>query len=183
MSLSLMTNSVCWWCCHGIYKDALQMPKSYNQRRDTFVLKGVYCSWECMKAHCCTGSSEHHRGYIGGNMILLRKRMYGRGIPHGPIRPAPHFSKLKMFGGDMEIDEFRKCIKPDEGDAITNIPSEKGMSSIVATQATTNRDDNKMWEINNSVSTNEPLKLKRQKPLPRDQNNLASMLGLKKLAK
>jgi hypothetical protein len=36
----------------------------------------------------------------------------------------------------------------------------------------------KMYEIKGAVGTNEPLRLKRAKPLKRDQNNLESVLGL-----
>jgi hypothetical protein len=36
----------------------------------------------------------------------------------------------------------------------------------------------KLYEIKGTVGTNEPLRLKREKPLKRDQNNLESVLGL-----
>ena len=35
-----------------------------------------------------------------------------------------------------------------------------------------------MYEIKGAVGVNEPLRLKRAKPLKRDQNNLESVLGL-----
>ena len=37
---------------------------------------------------------------------------------------------------------------------------------------------NKMYEIKGATGTNEPLRLKRAKPLKRDKNNLESVLGL-----
>ena len=36
----------------------------------------------------------------------------------------------------------------------------------------------KMYEIKSASGTNEQLRLKREKPLKRDQNNLESVLGL-----
>jgi hypothetical protein len=141
-----------------------------------------------MKAHCAAGSSEYQRGLVGGNIMMLRKRLYGKALPHGPIKPAPHFSHLEMFGGSKTIEEFRSSIQADEGpkheDNVKIAASNTDcVSFIKAVTNTAGLDERKkMWEINNSASTNEPLRLTRQKPLKRDQqeNNLASMLGLKR---
>lgn len=160
------------------------MPVSYSTKRDAFVLKGCYCSWECMKAHCSAGSSEHQRGVVGGNMMIYRKRLYGKALPHGPVRPALHFSRLKMFGGDMSVEEFRAENQHDDGPSRNhsiNVEKKTVEHTTFIRSATAPADEQmKMWEINNSTATNEPLRLKRQKPLKRDQNNLAAMLGLKR---
>ena len=138
-----------------------------------------------MKAHCAAGASEHQRGLVGGNMMIYRKKLYGKGMPHGPVRPALPFHRLRMFGGDMDIDEFRRSNQVDEGPRMNDaIQKEEKITEQVAFIKTTPTapvdEQKKMWEINNSKATNEPLRLKRQKPLKRDQNNLAAMLGLKK---
>ena len=121
-------------------------------------------------------------------MMMLRKRLYGKAMPHGPVKPALHFSRLDKFGGEMSIEEFRASNQGDEGPKqesnVKTVESNTDRVSFVrAVTNTAARDEmKKMWEINNSVATNEPLRLKRQKPLKRDQqeNNLASMLGLKR---
>jgi len=164
------------------------MPVSHNRRTDSFVLKGCYCSWECMKAHVSEKSSEYQRGTINGNIMLLRRRMYGRGTVK--CTPAFHFSRLKMFGGDMEIDEFRKSNIADMGPLNMHIRTDTAYTGFtqvvpmqhagVAAPANTDTTNGKMWEINSTQVNNQPLRLKREKPLKRDQNNLASMLGLKK---
>jgi hypothetical protein len=135
-----------------------------------------------MKAHVSEKSSEYQRGTINGNIMLLRRRMYGRGTVK--CTPAFHFSRLKMFGGDMEIDEFRKSNIADMGPLNMHIRTDtvqEDVTQVIPLQTTnTATTDNKMWEINQTEVSNQPLRLRREKPLKRDQNNLASMLGLKK---
>lgn len=176
--------SLCWWCCHSIPGDVLQMPVCHERQTDSFVLRGSFCSWECMKAHVAEKWSERKRGIINGNIMLLRRRMYGRGSL--PCRPAPHFSHLEQFGGEMKINEFRKQNVVDIGPlnrAVNTDTSQRGVVQVVSIQPTpaqTSTATGKMWEINSVQTNNQPLRLKREKPLKRDQNNLASMLGLKK---
>lgn len=178
--------SDCWWCCHQPHGDILQMPIAYNRQTDAFVLRGTYCSWECMKAHVSERSSEHQRGIINGNIMLLRQRMYGRGSVR--CTPAPHFSRLRRFGGDMEIGEFRKHVNVNMGPLNKHVKTDakqRDVTEVVSmqqavAQVNTATADNKMWEINRTEVNNQPLRLKREKPLKRDQNNLALMLGLKK---
>ena len=45
-----------------------------------------------------------------------------------------------------------------------------------------NRRDEKLAEIKGSTTTNEPLRLKRERPLKRDQSNLEGLLGIKRRA-
>jgi len=86
----------------------------------------------------------------------------------------------------MKINEFRKHNVVDVGPLNRSINadiSQKGVVQVIPiqpTQAQTNTATGKMWEINSVQTNNQPLRLKREKPLKRDQNNLASMLGLKK---
>lgn len=86
----------------------------------------------------------------------------------------------------MKINEFRKQNVVDIGPlnrAVNTDTSQRGVVQVVSIQPTpaqTSTATGKMWEINSVQTNNQPLRLKREKPLKRDQNNLASMLGLKK---
>ena len=110
--------------------------------------------------------------------------MYGLGCPHGPLKSAPHFSTLKMFGGDLDIEKFREGNKGDVGPAnppnggVAAHTNEPSGIKVLPFQAEDNRQ--KLWEINHVSTKNDPLRLKRQKPLKRDQNNLETILGLKR---
>ena len=56
----------------------------------------------------------------------------------------------------------------------TSVVQEPELDNVIPVANTTN----KMYEIKGATGTNEPLRLKRAKPLKRDQNNLESVLGL-----
>ena len=91
----------------------------------------------------------------------------------GSIRPAPNRFKLKEFGGDMTIEEFRANQTADkEEPKYVNSKDYKDVSIPVITNT------KKMDEIKNASMNNNALKLKRAKPLKRNHNNLESALGL-----
>jgi len=107
---------------------------------------------------------------ICGNIIMMRRKMYNQ---LGSIKPAPNRFMLKEFGGDLTIEEFRlnqtvDVAKPNE------IESRPVVDNVIPFVSNTK----KMDEIKNASSNNSALKLKRNKPLKRDYNNLESALGL-----
>lgn len=98
---------------------------------------------------------------------MMRRRMYSHS---GSVRPAPNRYRLKVFGGDMTIEEFRDaCIidreksKPIQTESIRDV--------VVPFISNARKTD----EIKN---TDDSLLLKRSKPLKRNQNSLESALGL-----
>ncbi len=79
----------------------------------------------------------------------------------------------------MSIEEFRKFTTVDTGPRVDLVrpiqmcnaePRKISVAQMVTV--------GKMSEITNAVGTNEPLRLKRTKPLKREQNNLEKTLGL-----
>ena len=160
----------CWWCCHSFPGAALSMPYKYDDRRNKFSVCGNFCSWSCMKSYAIDKYGISRGGIICGNIIMMRKKMYKQ---IGSIKPAPYRFMLEEFGGDMTIEQFRKNqtiddMKPEE------IDTKPVVNNVIPFVSNTK----KMDEIKNASSNNSALKLKRNKPLKRDYNNLESALGL-----
>jgi len=109
-------------------------------------------------------------GIICGNIIMMRKKMYNQ---IGSIKPAPNRFSLKEFGGDLTIEQFRENQTVD----VTK-PKEIETKPVVNNAIPFVSNTKKMDEIKNASSNNSALKLKRNKPLKRDYNNLESALGL-----
>jgi hypothetical protein len=109
-------------------------------------------------------------GIICGNIIMMRKKMYNQ---IGSIKPAPNRFSLKEFGGDLTIEQFRENQTVD----VTK-PKEIETNPVVNNAIPFVSNTKKMDEIKNASSNNSALKLKRNKPLKRDYNNLESALGL-----
>jgi hypothetical protein len=109
-------------------------------------------------------------GIICGNMVLMRTKMFKQ---RGHIKPAPNRFKLKVFGGTMDIEDFRKN-HTENLEVPNTIATKPKVDNIIPFISNTQ----KMNEIQNSTSGNNALKLKRNKPLKRNHNNLESALGL-----
>jgi hypothetical protein len=162
--------SWCWWCCHDFESDPLALPIKHDERRNKFVVAGKFCSWSCMKTYALETYGLSKGSIICGNIVMLRKAMYSK---IGRIKPAPKRQRLIEFGGDLTIEKFRENADLDTNPN-TDVVQEPEVDKVIPiTNAT-----NKMYEIKGATGTNEPLRLKRAKPLKRDQNNLETVLGL-----
>jgi len=115
-------------------------------------------------------------------ITLLRKKTEGKVTP---TIPAPDKYILKMFGGPMTIEDFRKeCHTPsveyqlpDYNHAIPAVVNKQRVVPDVKPSELERRLDN----IHKASNKNEPLKLKRGKPLKRNiqNNSLEHSLSIK----
>ena len=164
--------SVCWWCCHDIDGDELRLPLKHVRTINEFTFLGYFCTWSCMKSYNMDNYPLHTASSINSNMLMLRNK-------GTPIKLALPRTMLEMFGGTMSIETFRigcdRTPLAHKQDKQNIIPCETRRLAFNEI-----RNDEKLAEINGSTSTNEPLRLKRDKPLKREQNNLEGLLGIKR---
>jgi hypothetical protein len=124
-----------------------------------------------MKSYAIEKFGLTRGGIICGNIVMMRKKMYNQ---IGSIEPAPSRLRLKEFGGDLDIETFRKKQTVDRCILVKEVESEPYKDNVIPLVSNTK----KMDEINNASMSNNALKLKRNKPLKRVHNNLESALGL-----
>lgn len=160
----------CWWCCHPFEGSPLQLPYRHDDRRDLFTTTGNFCSWSCMKSFALDKYGVNRGGIVCGNIVMMRRRMYKQS---GHVKPAPCRFRLNVFGGDMTIEEFRRNQTVDTHEKV-DVKSKPYKDNVIPFVSNTK----KMDEIKNASSNNNALKLKRNKPLKRNHNNLESALGL-----
>jgi len=170
----------CWWCCHPFEGEPLHLPHKYDDMRKKFETMGNFCSWECMK----TFNLDHNKnrcGIIACNIVMLTKAMYGN---VRSIKCAPSRYSLKEFGGTLTIEEFRSYSNtstrvivsmPDQMFKVQDVNVKPEIKRYL--QASSN-EDQKFSEISYATSVGDTLKLKRTKPLKRDENNLEKTLGI-----
>jgi hypothetical protein len=99
------TDVCCWWCCHRFDNSPCTLPIKYNDLKKSYDFIGIFCSWNCTKAY--NNYKNDYKKYERGQLItLLVKQIYG--IENSIcIKTAPYRECLKMFGGYMNIEEFR----------------------------------------------------------------------------
>ena len=95
----------CWWCCHRFETTPCTLPMKYDPLRKRFTFIGIFCSWNCSKSYNLN-MSDHKRYERNGLIGLLMKELYGIEASLR-LKPAPPRETLKMFGGYLEIEEFR----------------------------------------------------------------------------
>jgi hypothetical protein len=123
-----------------------------------------------MKSYAIEKYGLSRGGLICGNIVMMRKKMYNQ---IGPVKIAPNRYNLKVFGGDLTIEAFRANNTVD-----IELPKSVEVVPIIDNVIPFVSNTKKMDEIKNASSSNNALKLKRNKPLKRNHNNLESALGL-----
>ena len=95
----------CWWCCNTFETIPCTLPMKHDPLRKRYTFTGIFCSWNCTKSYN-NNMSDHKRYERNGLITLLIKDLYG--IENAlKIKPAPPRETLKMFGGYLDIEEFR----------------------------------------------------------------------------
>ena len=99
------TDICCWWCCHTFKNAPCTLPTKYDSLRKRFTFTGIFCSWNCVKAYNFDRSD--YKKYECSSLIpMLIQQTHGIAKAIN-IKPAPPRQCLKMFGGYLDIDEFR----------------------------------------------------------------------------
>jgi hypothetical protein len=104
----------------------------------------------------------------------MRKKLYNT---VERIQAAPNRFSLVQFGGTLTIEEFRKGRTVDTG-AATRPVEVSNNDTIEFVKRVPIVNNTKLDDISYSRGVNEPLRLKRPKPLKRDENNLEKTLGI-----
>jgi hypothetical protein len=101
----LHTTSVCcWWCCHSFTTVPIGLPVYYDKSINKFRVKGVFCSFSCMISY----KNEKKLYNIDHNIKFLYTKLTGANLLNCVLKPAPCRYTLKMFGGQLSIEEFRE---------------------------------------------------------------------------
>ena len=92
----------CWWCCHPSNQELLPMPHKYDGKSNVYHTMGQFCSFACMRAY-----NGERNDYIKQSVfnLISKYELDSTGMLYNVI--APPRCCLKVFGGDMTIEDFR----------------------------------------------------------------------------
>jgi hypothetical protein len=142
------TDIWCHWCCHPFDTFPVPCPIAYNEITSKFDTVGVFCSWDCSAAYSidkynslshlyklrkCIGVLAGPAGPATGSEGS-KGSLQDNQAPTGPWINKPEYQEtafnvacprlcLKVFGGSMTIEEFRK--KSGSGIFISNVHNAK----------------------------------------------------------
>lgn len=110
------TDIHCYWDKHAFDSHPIGCPIKYyinKNGENVYETFKIFCGFNCLAAHIDFvkkyGIDDHI--YKESDTLILQMYMdiYDTPPPKGFIKPAHDWSLLKAFGGQYEIDDFRKC--------------------------------------------------------------------------
>lgn len=106
------TNICCFWDCHPFDNTPWGIPKKYNAETGIFTMSGIFCSPNCELAHLLRNEANNVNLWEQVSLLnLLHYKIYET---DENIVPAPDNVCLKMFGGPLNIQEFRALTLKNE---------------------------------------------------------------------
>lgn len=177
-TIPLKSDIACFWCCHTFTHRPVFLPT-----RDTgeyLQVIGNFCCPECATAYLFDMRQDAHTRW---EQLALLYRVYGEAC-EGKIHPAPSRLILKMFGGNLSIQDYRNLIRSYTVRVDIHLPP---MVSILATMDTKPIDfyDASLTKgVTETVKerlqkAEEVLRLRRTKPLKAWESTLDACLNLK----
>jgi hypothetical protein len=154
----------CFWCCHSFSWKSFVLPTHYDFYTDMYTAEGHFCSPECALSFVyaepkLTNSQKWHRH------TLLRS-IYSKMYKTRELICAPDRRTLRMFGGNLDIKQFRDYIWNGTKPLQLEMPPIRLYLPCVNTQATT-RDIKSYVTLSNETidKASQQLRLKRSKPV------------------
>jgi hypothetical protein len=186
----------CWWCCHKFETVPLGTPIYYDSSSDKFRTRGVFCSFSCMIAHDQLEYKYKNKYLIkclytkltGGREITDKTNFINSLKKNAPtiykddyidtitsfidsnLEPAPPRYALKMFGGNLDITQFRNATK------------ERRVYRMVKYPMYISRDYIEEVDIGNLKEANKKL-FSKQEHLPKNLLDSSKVQDLKKKMK
>lgn len=171
----MSTDIYCMWCCHPFDSMPCALPEKIVNGK--FYVYGNFCSFNCAAAHnfdtCSYNVWEKY------NLLnLLYKKMYG--VDDIKIKLAPPRNTLKIFGGFLSIEDFRKNFLVNTTYSVVIPPM---VSLVPKIEENIYENVNKSYiPVDKEALIDAELKLKRDKPLTNPKTTLESYMSLKILS-
>jgi hypothetical protein len=104
------TDIACYWCCHSFTSHPCAIPRHIMD--EVWYMYGNFCSPECATAYLFKERIDNHvqwERYALLNCLYADDAEIKSNASTG-IRPAPPREILRMFGGTMDISEYRALV-------------------------------------------------------------------------
>ena len=152
--------SLCWNCCHSFEEIVYGLPLKYVS--GVFYTYGDFCSLECASRYAL----EHFDNFHEVMSLINLYNNINYKTKDKVISVAPNKLLLNVFGGEMNIEEYRKGFS-DKNIHDIKIPPILPIKHTIDTH-----------EINSNNSKSN-LKLYRKKPLASEKKSITNSMNLK----
>ena len=173
------TSLYCWWCCSPFTNMPCALP--IRKKEENFTVMGCFCSPECAASWNFDNSENEDKWERYSLLNILYKKTFED--MNINIKLAAPRQSLKIFGGNLTIEEFRKNnINYNKIFKIVMPPMISVIPQIEEISNNTFYNKSKSFipiDKDRIEKANKDLKLKRQKPLSDKRNTLENCMKLK----
>jgi len=167
------TSISCYWCCHSFSTPPFGVPVKYVHEK--FHVYGCFCSLECAAAYNLDTCGIVDEVWERHQLIqVLSRRIGGPNI----VKPAPSRLVLKMFGGYMDVEEFRDFCHTGKIININFPPMMTLTQQIEEINESELNNEFKYIPVDNDRINKFKLKLKRTKPITQSKNTLDNVVRI-----
>lgn len=155
--------TACFWCCHTFSWVPCVLPISYDVYNNIYSCEGNYCSPECALSYLYDSKIPDSTKW---NRHALLNHMYSELYKTRTLSPAPPRSLLRLFGGPLDIEQYRDYITSDNYIVLSEIHPIRLVFPSMNVQGPL-RDIKKYVSLSTDVveKASEQLRLKRSKPM------------------
>ena len=168
----------CFWCCQPFTNRPVVLP--IRDTGEYLTVTGNFCCPECACAYLFDSRQDAHTRW---EQLSLLNRVYADACG-GYIHPAPHRTILKMFGGSLTMEQYRKLIRSHSVRVDIHLPPMVSILSTMDTKPIDFYDASLTKNVNETVTerlqkAEEVLRLRRTKPLKAWESTLDACINLK----
>jgi hypothetical protein len=158
------SQTACFWCCHTFGWTPAILPLSYDAYKNLFTCEGNFCSPECALAYNYADITTSDS--LKWNRHALLGNIYSDLYSNRTISPAPPRTTLRIFGGPLDIDQYREYLSGDNDIVLSQLPPVRLQFPTMNVQGPL-RDIKKYVSLSTDVveKATEQLRLKRLNPV------------------
>lgn len=112
--------TACFWCCHPFPWTATVLPVSYDAYDNLYTCEGRFCCPECALAYLY--ANVHISDVVRWTRHALLSDLYRKLYKERILTPAPPRATLRMFGGPLDIEQFREYVTSAEDIVTVQLP-------------------------------------------------------------
>jgi hypothetical protein len=104
--------TACFWCCHPFSWKPCVLPISYDAYENMYTCEGHFCSPECAMGSLYGDASLSDVARSTRHALLCD--FYRKIYDKRDLIPAPPRTTLRLFGGPLDIEQFRQYTATSE---------------------------------------------------------------------
>jgi len=170
------TDVACLWCCHSFTNNPWGIP--YKFSNNTFQLFGNFCMPNCALAYTLQFYKDDDN--LWEKVALLNLLYFKVFKQYKNLIPSFDKMALKLFGGTLEIDEYRNIILLNDKTFSIEFPPCNTIIPMLEEIYKKSTLSNTFIPVDKNrinIAANNELKLKRSKPITNHKNTLDFCLG------